>query len=561
MIISSKFENEYTLQFKKRAWTDDETLTVLSLGFKFDEAMQVVSIDLRPIFEKALSMFLTTTMSQWMSSSMYRKDRIIVFEKIKSFFKARKNNHATVYYPLLGYKESVGKEMFSHQVEANIPMIYRQSTLLAYDMGTGKTLTAISLSEMLKCDRTLIVSPSLVKWNWFYDLTRNWGFNPLFFTILDANKSKCMPSWGERYVVINYESVKKYSGQLLKSPFQHIIIDECHYIKNEASNRSKALKEIVKKNPNAKITMLSGTPITNRVDDLYGYLHLVDHPLGKNKKRFKERYAKTATKGGRSKIVGVKNVEELRLRLANFMLRKRSDECLDLPPLNIQKLYFDIDPSDEYAQEVEQIRSVRAEMKDLTGKQLGQAKLKIKGNLHTLNRLNSYSKIGEVKKFVDMVIDDNNEKMIIFTWYQDTYNELSEYYKGRCVTVSGKVDSSKKQILIDKFRDDPNCKVFIAQTKAGGIGINLVNTRNVMFADIPFTPDWIEQPYKRIHRPGQTRTCNIYFTIARDTIDEQLYSLVAEKAGDINEIVDKDKEGVIDYHDIQEELLKELLNK
>jgi SNF2 family DNA or RNA helicase len=80
--------------------------------------------------------------------------------------------------------------------------------------------------------------------------------------------------------------------------------------------------------------------------------------------------------------------------------------------------------------------------------------------------------------------------------------------------------------------------------------------------DVPISPDLIEQPIKRVHRSGQTKPVNAYFTFAKGTIDERLYGLIVEKSGDINNIIDvNSKKGIVRYDEIPELLFKELTNK
>ena len=77
--------------------------------------------------------------------------------------------------------------------------------------------------------------------------------------------------------------------------------------------------------------------------------------------------------------------------------------------------------------------------------------------------------------------------------------------------------------------------------------------------NFPFTPDWIEQPYKRAHRPGQKNPVHVHFTICKETIDEHIYNLIKNKLNDINEIIDKNGEGTVIYDDLQSKLFKSLL--
>ncbi|MFN5418036.1 MAG: helicase-related protein, partial [Flavobacteriia bacterium] len=103
------------------------------------------------------------------------------------------------------------------------------------------------------------------------------------------------------------------------------------------------------------------------------------------------------------------------------------------------------------------------------------------------------------------------------------------------------------------------CKVFLGNMKAAGIGINLVNAKHVIMMNFPFSPEQIEQAQKRLHRPGQTSTVNVYYTVAKGTIDEHILGLVAEKAEDINELIDGNNKAIIKYGNLPQMLFKKLL--
>lgn len=560
-MIKIRFENNNTLIVSKPTWVEAEVQVIEALDFVLNENGRDVTIDLRITFPQALSAFFQNVIKSFLVADRYKSNREMIFPKIAKFFKDKEAHFQKHYMPIIDYSKNTDRALFKYQQAILNDVMYKKHNLLALQMGVGKTIIAASMSKMMNYDRTLIVCPSLLKWNWFYDLTRDWGYSELGFTIYDAKKSKCMTSFGERFVIVNYESVKKYTPELLSSNFQHIIADEAHYIKNEKSQRSRAFANIVKQNPNAKVTLLTGTPISNRVDDLFGYLKISSHSLGNSRDKFRAKFALTTGSRGRTKVTGAKNIPELRLKLSNYMIRKRSDECLELPPLILQRCYFDIEASEEYQEKEKEIYELAEESEKHEGfKAVKGAPLQLTTNLHTLNRLNSLAKIDSTIKFIDSILD-MDEKIVVFTWYTDVYEKLGEHYGDASVIISGKIGASEKQARIDRFKTDPTCKVFIAQNVAGGIGITLTNSKYAFFCDIPFTPDWIEQCYKRIHRIGQKHKCNVFFSIANETVDEYLYELIVSKTEDINEIVDKDKPGVVSYNNISQELMKRIVNK
>jgi SNF2 family DNA or RNA helicase len=452
-----------------------------------------------------------------------------------------------------------GKDLFKHQKKTLAESIHKKSNLWALSMGLGKTLTAASLSTITGAKRTVIICPTLVKWNWFEDMTRDWGYNPMYWTILDAKRSKTIKAFQEKFVVLNFEQVDKHLDYLLGDTVSHIICDEVHAYKNLASSRSKALIKLISKSNNPRLTFLTGTPITNRVNDMYAYLKFAHHPLGQRSKHyFEETYTiKIGSRGGR--VVGAKNLDDLKAKIDNFMIRLRSEDCLDLPPMLITNYYFEANElTNEYQEELDNLREKKKRYDELHGAEKQKMNHEIKNNIHSLNRIVSTSKVNDIRKLIDSLIEDG-EKVVVFCSYKDPINMLEKIYGNKCVKIDGSVSAHTRQELINKFKSNDNCMVFLGNMAAAGIGINLVNAQHVIMMNFPFTPDKIEQAQKRLHRPGQKGTVNVYYTIAKETIDEHIFTLMGEKAEDINKVIDGNDNNVVSYGDLPMMLFRKLI--
>jgi len=423
---------------------------------------------------------------------------------------------------------------------------------------THNTISSASISKAIAAPRTCIIGPALVKWNWYEDMV-SWGYNNLYWTILEALKHKSMFAIKERFIVLNYEVVDKYKSEVNKASIDSFIIDECHKIKNTTTKAFKNIYALTKQHPKAKVILLSGTPWTNRVTDLFAYLKVAGHPLGNNKKKFEDMYA---VKNG-TKIIGTKNIDDLKLKISNFMIRLKSDDVLELPRLSIHKTYFNIgELNEDYKNVLGELQGIRDEYDkaEEDKKKEFNLKAKIRQSISSLSRITSMSKIPQVVQWVNSMVEQN-EKVIIFSSWRGVLEELEKCFgASNCVRVDGSVESKKRQELVNIFNDEKGgVDIFLGQVKAAGVGINLVSSRTVVLMDIPISPDLIEQPIKRAHRSGQKRPVNAYFTFAKGTIDERLYSLIQEKAGDINAIIDADtKKGVVKYEEIPEMLFREL---
>lgn len=551
--------NTYTIECVKRSWTEVDEFVASCLDIKSVEGRHF--IDVRIVAKKALHYYLETVFTYFMKNPSMASSRQALFTNIKAMYDRVYKDFMEGPYLKAGYQKSVGKDLYDHQKEVLATSYNRKYNYLALEQGLGKTLTTATFSKITGARRTIIICPSLVKYNWLYDMTREWGYNQLYWTILDAKKSKTIKAFRERFVVLNYEQVKKHMDYLLSDEINHIAIDEAHYIKNKDAGRSKAIDTLIKKSKTPRLTLLSGTPITNRVDDMFNYLRMTGHPLGGNFEEFKRKYAITANVRG-GKIIGAKNIDELKGLTSNFLIRKKSEDCLDLPDMVIENFYMDVsDIKKEYDKMIEELREKKEKYDSLHGVEKQQMNFEMKGNIHTLNRLVTTAKVPLVKELIDSFVEAG-EKVVVFAGYTDPLNMLHELYgKDKSVMITGSVDSHKRQVLIDKFRDDDECMVFLGNFKAAGVGINLVNARRVVTMNFPFLPADIEQAQKRLHRSGQKERVFVYYTMAEGTIDTHIYDIIIDKSNDINALVDGDHTGVINYGNIQKKLFKSLLEK
>lgn len=546
--------SKYTFVFSKHVWSEDDKFTSICIGFVEHNEYSFLG-DARKIWPEALKEYM-----RYVFKELYDPSRKSYLEAIniqlRDIYSTISNRFKDVIVPKITYD----KPLMKHQIASLKLMIQHKYNLLSFSQGLGKTITSATISKILDYKRTIIVCPAVVKWNWLHDLCDSWGYDAINFTILDSSKSKCLFAFLEKFVIVNYESIEKHRAYINSKQIDHIIIDESHFIKNPNTGRYLKLNELIKENPNARVTLLTGTPANNRINDLFAYYKITGHPLGKNKSYFDRQYLKKSN-GFKGKIVGAKNLDELRVRHSNFMIRKTAEECLDLPPLIINKYYMDESEMNKEYMEVLQKMYQHRISRLQSGSTINELENQVSGNVHSLNRILATSKTKHVIDLIDKLWDEGR-KVIVFSGYTAPLEILEEHFGSKCVKIDGSIDSFKRSKLIEKFISDKNCHVFLGNVKAAGVGINLINANDVIFLNFPFTPDDIEQPYKRAHRIGQNKTVNVYFTIVKNSIDEHIYNIIVNKSRDINNLLDKGKKGVVDYEtNIMDKVFNSLLNK
>lgn len=418
---------------------------------------------------------------------------------------------------------------------------------------THNTLTSVTLTRALSIPITYIICPVSIKWSFFRDLTENWGYNPMYFTMLDSKKSKRIYAFQERFVIINYDILPKFMDYLLSRSCGHIILDECHRIKNCSSLRFKQIEKLIKGQPNARVTFMSGTPIRNRVNDIFAPLKLSGHYLGGNYQSFLREFTHSAFNKHTKQVMvkGGKNMDRLFIAMSNFIIRRTKNEVLkELPEKTITKYII------KDAEYIEEYNKIIDEM------MMNENSSGLSGSMHSLNRLVSMAKIRTSPGIFDLIdeITATGEKVVIFSFYKDCIEAIEERYRGRAVFIHGGVASSRRDAIIQKFKHDETCDIFIGQTDAAGEGIDLTCASHCIICDFPFTPPQLEQAESRLHRSRQKNAVNVYYCMAEGSIDEDLFEMIAEKACDISAVIDKDKT-TFDYTNIEEELFKKLIKK
>lgn len=530
--------------FRKQLWHESEIILAKCLNFHVNHETLEISCSIPFTSKRAIYEFIKIAFKSFNESPAQESRRNAFFSELDSIYIEMDRGIQDVLKQKLPYYH----KLYSHQRDTISEAFYKKHNFLALDMGLGKTLISASISRSQQVRRTVIVCPAVVKWNWFRDLVA-WGFNELYFSICDTRKSRNIRALQERFVIVNYDIVGKFVDEISSDPVGHFIFDESHYLKNHNSNRFKMVNQLVSSHPDAKVTFLSGTPVKNRVNDIFAYLKLTGHELGNNYKKFVDTYTiQTSNRGGsQARVTGGRNLNDLHVKLSNFMIRKTKEECLDLPGKIFFQYKFEMD---DYRSEYNKVIDELAQLKEISS---------LTGNLHSLNIITAKAKIKGVVELAENIIDQG-KKVVIFGSYRDPLNQLKKHFGDSCVLIDGSVDSFTRDQHVQRFWNDETCTVFIGNMQAAGVGINLTNASDVIFINFPFTPAELYQATDRCDRIGQKSSVNIHYTFCEGSIDEYIYEIIVDKERDINTLIDRGKE-TMERGNITEILIKKLLNK
>ena len=450
--------------------------------------------------------------------------------------------------------EEISQGLFPHQIEGIAFLLGRRRALLADDMGLGKTRQSVlAMVEAEDEGPYLVICPASIKRNWEREIkivlpnAKPSIVGPAPLPIKDHND----------WVIINYELLGKNLETLLEYDWRGVVFDEAHYLKNHQSQRSQNAAKLVQTIENNPVVhALTGTPMTNRPRDLFPLLQLLAHPLGKSFLSFAKRYCE-AYKGDFGWVAdGASNLEELTVQLHGVMLRRTKDEVLNLPPKvrtwfdvelhpyaiqhynNIlREVFSKIDTVEAISDIAESLEMSSEDQSDLDesidSTDLGNAM----GRVTQVRRAIAFIKCKHTIKFVENALEQG-EKVIIFTSFLNTMERFQKHFKDRAVYVSGNVPTHARQDRVDKFQNDDNIRVFVANMHIAGVGINLTAARQVVFNDLDWVPANHWQAEDRAYRIGQTGTVNVTYMIANGTIDSFVKTVLETKAALMESIVE-----------------------
>lgn len=444
----------------------------------------------------------------------------------------------------IDYSKYSHRPPLSHQKEAIEKLVGNDKYILADDMGLGKTTSTIIAALETQAKKVLIICPASLKINWQREIE---NYSDRSVSIIEGKK------WEDGdFVIINYDIIKNFHDEkdkensiILKSGFELIVVDEAHYIQNKQAQRTKLINDITKKV--GKLWLLTGTPMTSRPINYFNLLDLVDSPVAANWMGYVRRYCEGYQfKVGKKKIwnvTGASNLEELRDRTKSHVLRRLKQDILDLPEKIITPVYLRL-KSPHYEELMGEYYNWFDKQEESNSLTLQFSKLmKVRQEIAS-------SKVKNTCELAENIIEQG-KKVIIFTNFTDSLNQIAEHFGKQAVKLDGSMGKPERQMSVDKFQEDENVKVFVGNIKAAGVGITLTSAEAVIMNDLSFVPSDHSQAEDRAYRYGQKNNVLVYYPIFENTIEGIIYDILKSKKN-VFETVMGDNEG---RGDIVEEIL------
>ncbi|MBN1959927.1 MAG: DEAD/DEAH box helicase, partial [Deltaproteobacteria bacterium] len=441
-------------------------------------------------------------------------------------------------------------ELLPYQMDGIAFAVGAGRAILADDMGLGKTIQGVGVAELLAqqagIKKVLIICPTSLKSQWCNEIHR---FANRDCQLVIGSAQQRVKQYDNDYffTICNYEQVFRDILAIEQVKWDLIILDEGQRIKNWEAKTSRIVKGLQSR----FALVLTGTPLENRLDELYSIISFIDDRRLGPAFRFFNQHRIIDESG---KVLGYKNLAELRERLKPILLRRtRTSVMKQLPPRTTKIMR--IAPTDEqlcmHGTNMKIVSSIvkKPYISEMDLLRLRKALLMcrmVADSTFLIDKQEpSYSsKLIEIDNLLERIANEENRKTIIFSEWTTMLNLIEPILKRyglRFVRLDGSVLQKKRQQLVHQFQTDQDCKVFLA-TNAGATGLNLQAANTIINVDLPWNPAVLEQRIGRAHRMGQTQPVQVYIMVTEATIEENLLGTLAAKNDLANAALDIDSE-------------------
>ncbi|MBM3273835.1 MAG: DEAD/DEAH box helicase [Candidatus Sericytochromatia bacterium] len=443
--------------------------------------------------------------------------------------------------------------LYPYQVEGVAFLASRKRALLADDMGLGKTAQAIAamVRLMRKGDvrRTLIVCPASLKHQWEREILRFTMLRAGQVTAIGGSREARLQQYldAREVVITSYELARTDHRDLAGLGADLLILDEAQRIKNWRTTTAARIKQL----PARHAFVLTGTPLENRLDDLYSLMQVVDpHVLGPLW-QFNADFSHLDERG---RPIGYKNLDQLRNRMSDVLLRRRKEDVLtQLPPQIVNRLLVPMTPEQQTIHEdaehqVSMLLRIlkRRPLNPNEEQRLMRAFQRMRMACDAAGLVDKETpgapKLAELESLLDEICLQGGRKVVIFSEWekmQAMAAEVCQKLKIGHVCLNGGVSTAGRPALIDRFREDPRCKVFLS-TDAGGVGLNLQAASYPINLDLPWNPAVLAQRIARVHRLGQTEPVNVVLLVSKGGFEERMESTLVAKRSLFEAVVGDD---------------------
>ena len=450
--------------------------------------------------------------------------------------------------------------LFPYQREGMLHLAFTERAMLADEMGLGKTIQAIAACALLhrlgQARHVLVVTPASLKTEWEEQIQR---FTELTYQLVFGGRAVRLKAYdlagaaaggsasGPFFTIVNYEQMLADSlevNQRLRPDI--VVLDEAQRIKNWSAKTTQAVKRLQSR----YAFVLTGTPIENRIDELYSLMDFLNPSLLGPLFRFNREYYDLDDRG---RPAGYRNLDKLHQRIKPYMLRRRKAEVeTELPERTDRN--FIVPLSNEQQVEYGEHEAVVAKLAAIAKRRplTQQEQERLLRHLNMMRMVCDTNfilnpedrvcpKLDELEKILEECVETEGVKVIVFSEWE----RMLQLVRDLCQRLgigfawhTGTVPQKRRRAEINAFKSDPDCRVFLS-TDSGATGLNLQNASVVINCDLPWNPAKLEQRIARAWRKHQTRPVTVLNLVAEKTIEHRMLDTLSDKKALADGVLDR----------------------
>ena len=427
--------------------------------------------------------------------------------------------------------------------------------IIADEMGLGKTIQAIGTAELLRKEgligSVLVLCPTSLKYQWRSEIKK---FTDAEVFVIEGSHLKRKEAYNrpEPYKIISYNSAANDIKILGSLQTDMLIMDEVQRLKNWNTQISRAARKI----ESDYSVILSGTPLENKLDELYSIVEFVDNFRLAPYYLFKDKHIITDETG---QVLGYKNLNDIGKKLSDILIRRRkkdvklqmperSDKNLFIPMTNEQKGMHQ-----EWQNQVRLLVLKWRKMHFLSDKDrkrlllfLSQMRM-VCDSSYILDQKTRYdTKVDECVNIISDIISEEGEKVVVFSQWERMTRLIAKELEKKEIGfeyLHGGVPSEKRKNLVDNFMNEPSSRVFLS-TDAGSTGLNLQSAATIINIDLPWNPAVLEQRIGRIYRLGQQNNIQVINLVTPYSIEEEMLGKLRFKTSMFEGVLDDGEDSV-----------------
>lgn len=427
--------------------------------------------------------------------------------------------------------------------------------IIADEMGLGKTIQAIGTAELLRKEgligSVLILCPTSLKYQWRSEIKK---FTDAEVFVIEGSHLKRKEAYNrpEPYKIISYNSAANDIKILGGLQTDMLIMDEVQRLKNWNTQISRAARKI----ESDYSVILSGTPLENKLDELYSIVEFVDNFRLAPYYLFKDKHIITDETG---KVLGYKNLNDIGKKLVDILIRRRKkDVKLQMPERSDKNLFIPMTDEQmgmhqEWQNQVRLLVLKWRRMHFLSDKDrkrlllfLSQMRM-VCDSSYILDQKTRYdTKVDECVNIINDIISEEGEKVVVFSQWERMTRLIAKELEKKEIGfeyLHGGVPSEKRKNLVDNFMNEPSSRVFLS-TDAGSTGLNLQSAATIINIDLPWNPAVLEQRIGRIYRLGQQNNIQVINLVTPDSIEQEMLGKLRFKTSMFEGVLDDGEDSV-----------------